>query len=382
MLRIYAFRFASGFVPIMNLYSLLFLDHGFTTFEISVLVAAWSVASLLFEVPSGVLADKYDRRHVLCASQLLTAAAFVVWFVHPDFVSYFVGFVLWGLGGALDSGTYDAFVYDELAQNREEEKYARVLGRSEAVYLVANVVSLGVAAVFVRHGFEVLLWSSLATALVGSLIALSLPRAAKREDVEDDEYFSLLRRGVSDVLRSPMLARAVAWIAVAGCLTDLVIEYFPLFATDRGVTPTGVAVAGAVGVLIMAASAAWAEKIPGASLPAAVHIAAGGALVVVASFLPVWPAVAIFLLAAAIANASWVLTRAEMQEHVNTDVRATSTSVAGFSQEMLNVGGLLVVGLLADEFGRTVAFRGAGAVVVAVVIILAVAGKNAAQRPA
>jgi MFS family permease len=381
LLRIYAFRFATGFLPIMNLYTLIFLDDGFSTFEISALIATWSVASLVFEVPSGVLADKYDRRYVLCASQLLTAAAFGTWLTFPDFWGYFIGFVLWGIGGALDFGTYDAFVYDELAEQQSESTYADVLGRTEAVYLVAVVASFSVASLVVRDGFQLLLWISMGVAIAGSAIGLSLPKAARREAVEDAEYLSLLRRGVRSALRTPVLARAIALIAIAGCITDLVTEYFPVFATDRHVTPTGVAMVSAGSVLIMATSAAWATKMPGARLPPATHLAVAGLLVTVSTFLPVWPAVATFFLAAAVANASWVLTRAAMQEHVLPEVRATTTSVAGFSQEVLNVGGLLVIGTLADAFSRDAAFRAAGLAVLLVAMILAFFHKEPAQEP-
>jgi MFS family permease len=139
LFKIYAFRVASGFVPIMHMYTLIFVGKHFSTFEISALLASWSVASLLFEVPSGVVADKFDRRWVLCASQLVTALAFGIWLVYPYLGVYLLGFVLWGIGGALDSGTYEAFTYDELKEHGMSDKYVDVLGRSEACYLLAVV---------------------------------------------------------------------------------------------------------------------------------------------------------------------------------------------------------------------------------------------------
>lgn len=375
LFRIYAFRFASGFVPIMQLYTVLFAEDQLSTLEISVLVAAWSVAALLFEVPSGVVADKFDRRYVLGASQLLCCAAFLLWLAFPHFWGYLIGFVIWGIGGAMDSGTYEALVYDELAEAEQSNRFVDVLGRSEALYLFAIVGGSAFAALFVDDGYSPLLWASAATAVVGALIAASLPKAARREEVEDDEYFSLLKRGIKSSFRTPMLAKAIAAIALTGCATDLVSEYAPLFASDRALAASGVAIVGAVAVLVMAGASAFAARLPGASLPSWVHLSVAGALIVTATVVPTWPAIVLFNLSAAIANASSVLARGELQKHVEGDIRATTTSVGGFVQELLNVASLLAVGIIADATTRTTAFRYVGITVIAAALLMAVSAR-------
>jgi MFS family permease len=377
LLRIYAFRVASGFVPIMSMYTLIFVGKNFSTFEISTLLASWSVAALLFEVPSGVVADKFDRRYVLCASQLITAVAFVVWMVYPHLAVYFLGFVLWGIGAALDSGTYEAFVYDELAEQGASEKYVDVLGRSEACFLLAVVAGFAFSAVFVKHGFDVLLWASCAAALVGAAIALSMPKARKREEVEEGMYFSMLRRGVKTAVRTPALARAIAIIAISGCITDFVTEYSPLFAVDRAVSASGVAIIGGLMVVVMAIASAYASKLPRAASAESAYLTLVGALIVAATWSPRWMAILLFCVSAAIANAIWIIARAEMQPHIDDDIRATTTSVAGFSQEVVNVLSLLAVGVVADQFSRDIAFRSAGiAIVIAAVALMALLPKH------
>jgi hypothetical protein len=208
------------------------------------------------------------------------------------------------------------------------------------------------------------LWASIVAALIGAAIAISMPKARMRENVEDSEYFSVLKRGVKAAIRMPALARAIAIISVAGCITDLVTEYSPLFATDRAISATGIAAVSAVMVLAMAAASAWASKLPGAKLPASVHLIFVGALIIAATFSSKWVAIGLFGLSAAVANATWILIRAEMQPHIDHDIRATTTSVAGFAQEVLNVLSLFAVGILADQFTRDIAFRAVGVMVV------------------
>ena len=42
----------------------------------------------------------------------------------PTFAGYALGFVLWGLSGAMMSGTFEALLYDELTDRGVEEQYA------------------------------------------------------------------------------------------------------------------------------------------------------------------------------------------------------------------------------------------------------------------
>ena len=96
----------SELVPLYPLYALLFLDTGLSAADVSLLFAAWSVAALLTEVPAGALADRWSRRGALVLGGVLEAAAFVVWTVAPQFWGFLAGFVVWGVAGALVSGTF------------------------------------------------------------------------------------------------------------------------------------------------------------------------------------------------------------------------------------------------------------------------------------
>ena len=63
--KIYLYSFLNGFNLIFPIFTLLFSKHGLNTVEISLLIAIWSVTTIVFEVPAGVLADKYSRRNLL-----------------------------------------------------------------------------------------------------------------------------------------------------------------------------------------------------------------------------------------------------------------------------------------------------------------------------
>src|SRR5262249_35219355 len=126
-------------IPLYPLYALLFADTGLSDAEISALFAIWSAVGIVAEVPTGALADRFSRRGALVVAGVLQAGGYTLWIQWPGFPAFAAGFVLWGLGGTLVSGTLEALLYDGLAALAAEEHFARVLGRVRAAGLLAQL---------------------------------------------------------------------------------------------------------------------------------------------------------------------------------------------------------------------------------------------------
>lgn len=129
------------FVLLYPLYALLFAEHGLSTAEMSSLFALWSLTALLVEVPSGVWADLVSRRLLLVLGPLLTAIGFSLWALLPSYAAFAAGFVLWGVGGALRSGAYEALAFEELSRLGAGTRYARAMGRASAWSMAATAAA-------------------------------------------------------------------------------------------------------------------------------------------------------------------------------------------------------------------------------------------------
>jgi hypothetical protein len=151
-------------------YALLFADAGLSTARISTLFVIWSVVSFVFEVPSGAWADAWSRRRLYAIGAFLTAAGFASWTFWPTYAGFALGFVLWGLGGALCSGTLEALLYEELGDGGA---YARVAGRGGTVAILAMLAATVLAAPsFAFGGYLLVGVLSVAVRAAGGCLAL------------------------------------------------------------------------------------------------------------------------------------------------------------------------------------------------------------------
>ncbi|HEX7304125.1 MFS transporter [Lentzea sp.] len=316
-------------MPIYALYALLFADSGLSDAQISVLLAVWSLTAVVFEVPSGAIADRFSRRSSLVASGVLQASGYAAWVVFPSFWGFAAGFVLWGLGGTLQSGAFEALLYDGLAANGDEERYGRLNARVDTIELIAQVpVALVATALFSLGGYRLAGWISVAMCLLSSLVALRFPEPP-RESAEDDGpgYLATLLTGLRETVP---IKRAVIAVALVYAI-DAFEEYFTLLAQDWHVPTVWVPLA-TIGVpLLGAAGASLAGRLPFRGWV----LFAAGLVLIAAAALAVPVAIVLLGLFYGLYRFVLVHVETELQHRIESDARATVTSVAAIGSEFV-----------------------------------------------
>ena len=150
--------FAASFIWGVN--TLFLLDAGLSNAEAFAANAFFSVGQVLFEVPTGVVADTRGRRFsfLLGAATLLlsTLLYLYMWETEAPFIGWALASILLGLGFTFFSGATEAWLVDALTATGFTGNLESVFGRAQAVGgaamlvgsvaggVVAQLTSLGV----------------------------------------------------------------------------------------------------------------------------------------------------------------------------------------------------------------------------------------------
>ncbi len=326
-------------VPIYALYALFFEDAGLSGAQISTLFLLWSSMGIVAEVPSGALADRFSRRAALVASGVMQAVAYVLWIAFPGYAAFAAGFVLWGLGGAFASGALAALLYDGLAAAGAQDHYARLNGQVTAAGLVSQVpAALAATVLFSTGGYDLVGWVSVAGCLASAALAARLPETPRVVETNGEDikpgYVAVLRAGLTEAPRRPAVRAAVVAVALLGGLDGLE-EYFPLLASDWGVSTSavpmallGVPLAGAVGAASGGRMAHTSARALAGVLGAAVAVFGA------AAFLRRPVGVAGIALAYFLYHLVLVVADARLQARIEGTSRATVTSVASLGTDL------------------------------------------------
>jgi len=117
------------------IYTILFLDFGLTLEQFATLNVVWAASIVLFEVPSGALADKLGRKHLVVFSAVLMVAEMLLLCLMPinagplTFSLFLVNRIVSGMAEACCSGADEALVYDALPAEGRSAAWTRVLAR-------------------------------------------------------------------------------------------------------------------------------------------------------------------------------------------------------------------------------------------------------------
>lgn len=356
------------------MYAVLFADTGLSPAAISSLFVIWSVTTFTLELPSGVWADVFSRRSLLVVAPLLAGAGFGLWAMFPSYAAFAAGFVLWGAGLALRSGTMQALVYEELERVGAAGSYARLIGRSEAMSLVGVVAASAVAApVLAVGGYGALGVASVAVCVACAVVGWSLPESRDRGGDGEEEGPSLgsvVRAGWAQVCGEPSVRWALGLVMVLEGVTSL-DEYVPLLVRSTGAAVVAVpllvlvvTVGDAVGGWVAGRGVRWLAPV----------LAVGGVLLAVGS-LSGRPG-GLVLVGAAFGVFRWAMAAADarLQERIGDGARATVTSVAGLGAESVSL--LVFVGYaVGSRWAGAGVLVGAAAVpYVVVAVVLGLAG--------
>lgn len=327
-------------MPLYSLYSLLFASSGLSGAQISALFVIWCLTGILTQVPTGALADRYSRRLAVAAAGLLQAGGYTIWTLFPHFAGFAAGFIGWGIGGSLFSGSLEALLYDGLAAHGAQEHYARLWGWETATGLLAQAPAAVAATVlYDLGGFTLAGWVSVAGCACGGLVALRIPEAPHGSERHGAEpgYLATLRTGFREAMALPTVRLAI--LAVAALVAfDGTEEYFPLLARDWGV-PTGWVPLAIVGIPLLAAGgaalSAAAAKLSARSL--GILLAAAFTLFGVAGWLHAPAGLAAIALGYSSYRLVEVVASARLQERIEVAQRATITSIAGLGADVSTI---------------------------------------------
>ena len=113
--------------------TLFLLDAGLDIFGVMVANAAFAAGQVLFEVPTGVVADTVGRRasYLLCIAILFVATLLYVWLgaIHAGLTAFVLASMLLGLGYTFFSGAVEAWMVDALGYEGYEGKVDVVFAR-------------------------------------------------------------------------------------------------------------------------------------------------------------------------------------------------------------------------------------------------------------
>ncbi len=141
--NIKTYYFYSTFAELLILGPILVLfliSKGLSFTEIMVLQSISAIAVVLFEVPTGAVADKIGRKESILLGALLWAISLGIYIVGTSFPMFILAEVTFSLGATFKSGADNALIYDSLKVIGREKEFQSIEGKARSFALYAQAV--------------------------------------------------------------------------------------------------------------------------------------------------------------------------------------------------------------------------------------------------
>jgi DHA3 family tetracycline resistance protein-like MFS transporter len=301
---------------------------------------------LLCEVPTGVVADVYSRRLSIIIGFFIVGLGFLLEGSLPLFVPILLAQVLWGLGYTFTSGSRQAWLSDEIGEEQANQAFLKAnkfsLGGSLAGMLLATLIGNR------QVNLPILASGGLFILLAGTL-ALSMPEhgfhpAPLEQRNSFQQLFRTFRLGLQTVRQRPRLITILGMGLFYGLYSEgwdrlwvkhLLVRFtLPVLFGTNDIAFFGLLQAAST--LIAIAATAVVEKRLDISQPRLIGrlmfaITLGiSASILLFAWSP-WRGLAlgIYLLLWPLRNLVGPLTDAWVNQHLDSDVRATVLSMTG-----------------------------------------------------
>lgn len=356
-------------------YTLFLLSRDLDLTGIMTLESILALALILWEVPSGALADRFGKKRLIAFGCLLELISSVPMLWVEGFWAFGVLYALSGVGIASLSGSLEAYLYEKLENGEEMTRYLGYLRGAEWSGMMLGALVGGLVVVWTPgEAYALCIQLFIAAQAVALMAGLTLTADAPGKEEQRESFATILRSGgrlvfgVGGVLVLVLVAMAVQGLSDRHYLWQpylqaqgLEVKWFGLVA----VLVCGCCTVGSV-------MAGWVSR----KLTRRVVIVAAGILMLAGLVAVVWVrdyriAACAFLLLFFLGNLIEPIFTSMLNERFPDEARATALSCASWVS-----GGIVMavrpgMGFLADmdityPFAVDIAVVGTGALAVLV----------------
>jgi MFS family permease len=380
---------------IWGINTIFLLDAGLTNLEAFAANAFFTAGMVLFEIPTGIVADMWGRRVSFLLGTLTLAAStalyVLLWRIEAPFWQWAVVSVLLGLGFTFFSGATEAWLVDALNATGYDGSLEAVFGRGQVltgIGMLGGSVGGGYLAQLTNLGAPFVLRAVILLLMFG--VALVLMRDIGFTPARDGGMLRQIRTITSDSVRYGWRVPVVRYLMLAGVFTGGVGIYVfyalqPYLLELYG-NREAYGIAGLVAAIVAGAQIAGgtlAPRIRGlfarrSSALLTAEVVATAAIVLIGLIRHFWVVIALIVMWGLVTASARPIRQAFLNGLIPSRQRAT---ILSFDSLMASGGGVAaqpLLGRAADLWGYPASYLFSGALCALAVPFVALARKEKA----
>jgi MFS family permease len=357
--KLFVIKGALWFMIIMPIIVLFFQDNGLSLHEIMILQACYSLSVGLMEIPSGYAADVLGRRKTLILGCILAFIGFSIFSISYNFWWFLLAEIFLGIGNSFISGADTAIMYDSLLEVNAEDKFLKYEGRSISIGNFSEAAAGIIGGFLAAISFRYPAYAQVLVALIAIPFAISLVEPKMHKERIKSSWKTIFEVVHFSLVQSKVLRTHIIYSSFIGVGTLMMAWLAQPFLKDIGVNMKNYGLIWALLNIIVGIFSFIAHKIE--KNTSAIYSLFTVGLISVFGYIFIaynMSYIGLFILFLFYANRGYAtpLLRNYINQHTESDVRATVMSIRSFIIRLSFAIIAPLVGWIADHKDLSSAF--------------------------
>lgn len=335
---------------------------GMSLIEIGLLESIYHITGVLFELPTGAIADVYGKKFSIVTGRIVSLIASILMIVSNSFWGFGLAFVLSAASMNLNSGAGEALIYDSLKELGEEERYKKIWGNLAFIMSIGQGVAVLLGGILsdIKFLYAYILGMIIHTVALIVACKFNEPTVREKQEEKKQENSILYQVLISaKVLKTrKVVMYLILFSALVGSLQTTVFFYSQQYFSNMSYSKTAIAIICAVSSFIEAVSSKYAYKLENLLKLKGILISVSliNIFSLIGLALAKELAVVFFMSASVTGGLAYTIFSDYINSRIPSEYRATILSFDSFCFSMFMISVFPVFGFLAEKIGFTITF--------------------------
>ncbi|EOT43608.1 MFS transporter [Enterococcus columbae] len=360
-----------SFFGITSFWLLFLSQQGMTLWEIGILESIFHLTSLLSEVPSGILADRFTYKNNLLLGRIASIISAGLMIVSQgNFWLYALGMIFSAWGYNFDSGTSQALLFETAKEIGLENRYLKLTSLLNGILEATRTLGMVVAGFFVHGGLIYTYYIQLVLSLL-SIVGIACLKEPTIKMANDNKQSSwqILQMVYRLFRQQTKLFRQMLVIQLLLTIISMYYFYYQNQLPNlKSWQISGIMLFSSIVNLLSITLSNLIGKRYQSSLILWVMLFLSGGLFLMTALQQDWLYALIFLITDGLVVLFYPIYETELQNQFVSEVRATMLSVYTMLGSLAMIFLFPLMGWLIDYFGFNQSFVGLGSLLLAMAI--------------
>lgn len=230
---IYLHTFLSTFILFYICDTLFYIERGLSSSQYISFVGIAFLVKLIFEIPFGIIADKYSKKKLLLISNVLFLLSTVIFIYSHNYFTFLIAIIISAINNSISSGIVNSILYESLENKKE---FNKTLFYNSFFYNASYMLAMIIGGYIGQHFGLIYNYYFTIIPFVIDLFVLLIIKVNKPQKDMVNNNLIILKNGIKEVFKNQYLLKLILTSSVLFSGIKLMEESHPEYSANIGIS--------------------------------------------------------------------------------------------------------------------------------------------------